>query len=487
MASIERLSGWDYATWRSAGEDPTMRSTMIGLMVLDRSPDWERLVERYERASRVVPILRQKIVEGPVGFANPRVVVDPQFDLTFHLRRFMMPEDSTWDDVLDECRRQSMTDFDKERPLWKVTLLEGLPGGRAALLSKLHHAIADGQGALQLGAALVDISEEGFDLGPMPEAPESVELSARHFAEIMIHDNTEWVLSHAVRAAKAAVPTVKEILANPTESVMKVSETVQSLARMANTPTEPNSPIMRSRSINYHFTNFNVSFDDLRAAAKAQGHTINDAFLTAIALGMREYHLKHDAPVDSLHLNMPISTRQAGKDAKNAVSIARFDLPTNSDDVAGLMDHLGAEVKRVRAEPAIEYTNELGEISRFIPTELLTTGAKASDVTASNVPGPPIEVWLAGAKVQAIVPMPPPIGAAVFVALLSYNGTAAIGCAIDDAAVKDRDVLTECLAHGFEKVTGKKVTSGDPLTPAAKSSTKAVRKSTSKASTARKK
>ena len=101
-------------------------------------------------------------------WANPRLVIDPDFDLSFHLRRFRMPEGSTWDDVLDECRRQSMSDFDRERPLWKVTVLEGLPDGKAAVITKLHHAVADGQGAIQLRAALVDLSPEGFDLGPMP-------------------------------------------------------------------------------------------------------------------------------------------------------------------------------------------------------------------------------------------------------------------------------------------------------------------------------
>ena len=87
---------------------------MIGLLILEKSPDWDRLVERYDRASRVVPILRKKIVEGPVAIANPRLVVDPNFDLSFHMRRFTAAEGSTWEDVLDECRRQSMTDFDRD-------------------------------------------------------------------------------------------------------------------------------------------------------------------------------------------------------------------------------------------------------------------------------------------------------------------------------------------------------------------------------------
>lgn len=464
MPKFERLSGWDYATWFSASEDPVMRSTMIGCLVLQESPDWERLVDRYDRASRVVPILRQRLVEGPVGIANPRLVVDPNFDLSFHLRRFLMPEGSTWQDVLDECSRQGMTDFDRDRPLWKVTLLEGLPGGRAALISKLHHAIADGQGAMQLGAALVDITPEGFDLGPIPPAPEGLELSPRHFAEIMVQDNTEWIINTAKNAVKNAVPNLVSFLTAPQESIEQVAETVSSLVRMANTPTSPLSPVMTKRSINYHFGNFDVRFRDLRDAAKANGHTINDAFLAGVSLGMAEYHKREGEPVDELHINMPISLRLAGDGAQNAVTIARFNLPTNETNVDTLMDILGKTVKRMRAEPAMEYTNQLGEISRFIPKELLTAAAQASDVTASNVPGPPIDVYLAGAKVEAMVPLPPPIGAAVFVALLTYHGTAAIGVAMDDAAVTNRELLMECLRYGFAQVTGKPVSADNPLT-----------------------
>ncbi len=464
VPAVERLSGWDFATWRSASEDPALRSTMIGLLILEKSPDWERLVERYDRASRTQLILRKRVVEGPVAIANPRLVIDPNFDLSFHMRRFTAAEGTTWADVLDECRRQSMTDFDRDRPLWRVTVLEGLPGGKAAVISKLHHAIADGQGALQLGAALVDVSPEGFDLGPMPPAPESATLTPRHFAEIMVQDNAEWLVNAARDVIKQAIPTLVDALTAPQETVEKISETVSSLARFANTPTSPLSPVMRRRSINYHFSTFDMRFRDLRDGVKAQGHTVNDGFLAAISLGLKDYHKKLGAPVDELHLNMPISTRGATADAQNAVSIARFDLPTNFTDVNKLMDNLGQTVRKMRAEPALEYANQLGEISRFLPKELLTQAAQASDVTASNVPGPPVTVYLAGAKVEEMVPLPPPIGAAVFVALLTYAGKATIGVAMDDAAITDRDLLMSCLRAGFAKITGKPVTDANPFT-----------------------
>ena len=99
---------------------------------------------------------------------------------------------------------------------------------------------------------------------------------------------------------------------------------------------------------------------------------------------------------------------------------------------------------------------------------MISKAATASDVTASNVPGPPVEVWLAGARVLELVPLPPPIGAAVFVALLTYNGQATIGVAMDDKAVTDNVLLMECMRHGFEVVTGLPVPVWNPVTLAEK-------------------
>ena len=152
---------------------------------------------------------------------------------------------------------------------------------------------------------------------------------------------------------------------------------------------------------------------------------------------MGEYHRRLGHPVGELNMNMPISLRKSNDHAQNAVSIAHFQINTAEDDPIKLMDEVHRTVTAWRAEPALHLADQLAEISRFIPFEVVSAAATASDVTASNVPGPPVQVYLAGAAVEQMVP-PPPIGAAVFVALLTYNGEATIGVAMDDAAVGDR-------------------------------------------------
>lgn len=461
LTGARRLGGWDFATWRMASDDPVMRSTILGVLVLDKSPDWETLTERYERASRLAPVLRSKIVEGPTGLETPRVVVDPNFDLSFHMRRFGMPEGSTWEDVLEEARRQSMADFDKDRPLWRVTLLENLPGGKAVLVQKLHHAIADGQGAVQLGLALLDFTPEGMDLGPMPPEPEAAVLDTKGFMQAVLRNNVGWVARTAEDAIRGFGPLAMTALMHPRTLFGKIRDTAGSVARFTKTGAEPLSPILKGRSINYHFDTIDMDFDKFKAAAKKRDRTVNDLFLAAISVGMHEYHEKMGHPVDELRMNMPISLRTSA-DESNAVTIARFEIPVSNiiDDV---LETAANTVRSWRAEPALKLADYLAELSRFLPPELVSAAAQTSDLTASNVPGVPVPVWLAGARVERMYPLVGTVGAAINVTMLTYTNAASVGISSDDAAVSDRAELVESLRVGFREVVGDDALVGDPI------------------------
>ena len=461
ITEARRLGGWDFATWRMATEDPVMRSTILGVLVLDKSPDWDKLTDRYERATRLAPVLRSTVVEGPTGLESPRIVVDPNFDLPFHMRRFRMPEDSSWQDVLEEARRQSMADFDKDRPLWRVTLLEGLPGGKSVLVQKLHHAIADGQGAVQLGLALLDFTAEGTDLGPMPPAPEPVLLDTTGFVQAVIRNNVGWVARTAEDAIRGFGPLAMTALMHPKTLFGKIRDTAGSMVRFTKVSIEPLSPILKGRSINYHFDTIDVDFDQFKAAAKKRDRTVNDLFLAAISVAMNDYHEKMGHPIDELRMNMPISLRTSA-DESNAVTIARFEILV-SNVIEDVLETAANTVRSWRAEPALKLADYLAELSRFLPPELVSAAAQTSDLTASNVPGVPVPVWLAGAKVERMYPLVGTIGAAINVTMLTYTGTASVGMSSDDAAVGDRAQLLESLRVGFREVVGESALIGDPI------------------------
>lgn len=461
VTQARRMGGWDFATWRMATDDPVMRSTILGVMVLDKGPDWDTLCDRYERASRLAPVLRSKVVEGPLDFQTPRVVVDPNFDLSFHMRRFSMPKGSNWADVLDVARRASMADFDKDRPLWQVTVLEDLPGGKSVVIQKLHHAIADGQGAVQLGLALLDFTEEGADLGPMPDAPEPVVLDSTGFMQAVVRNNLGLVAKTAEDVVKGAVPFAVSAIKNPLGLLGKIRDTAESLVKFTKVPLGPMSPILQGRSINYHFDTIEMDFEQFRAAAARRDRTVNDLFLAAISVGMHHYHEAMGNPISELRMNMPISLRTSA-DQTNAVTIARFEIPV-SNAIDDVLAAAAETVRSWRAEPALKLADYLAELSRFLPPDMVSAAAQTSDLTASNVPGIPVPVWLAGAKVERMYPLVGTIGAAINVTMLTYNGTANVGISSDDAAVSDREQLMESLRHGFREVIGPESLAGDPL------------------------
>ncbi len=458
-----RMSGFNFATWRSASDDPVMRSTMIGLMLLEKAPDWKLLRERCDRASRTNTILRKKVIDSPIAVGNPRLVIDPDFDLSFHLRRFDMPAGATWDDVLEDARRHSMVGFDLDRPLWRMTVLNGLPGGRSVMMLKLHHAIADGQGAVLLGASLFDFSPEGQDLGPMPPEPSGDELSTVGFVEAIGKDAVWRTARTAQDVITGFTPKTLKALRRPRKAAANLVKSARSVARVAAIPLGPLSPLMRKRSINYHFGTFDVPFADIQAVAHASDHTANDVFLAAVSEGMARFHNAEGRPVDKLRINMPISLRKAGDSFENAITIARFEMPIATDGTKKLMDEVAATVQRWRKEPALAWTEQLADVSRILPVELLAAVAQASDVTASNVPGVPIPVWLAGAQILRMYPLVATIGAAVNITMLTYNGTASVGVSSDDAAVADHDLLIKSFREGFAEAIGKPVSARSPL------------------------
>ena len=159
--------------------DPALRSTVVAVMWLDRAPDWDVLAARVDRISRLVPSLRQCVVESLFRLTAPRWTYDPHFDLNWHLRRVAAPTPRKREAVLQLARRSAMGAFDRDRPLWELTLVEGIRGGKAALILKIHHSLSDGVGGMQMLTLLCDLQRESPDLGEMPPPPPGETLDLR--------------------------------------------------------------------------------------------------------------------------------------------------------------------------------------------------------------------------------------------------------------------------------------------------------------------
>lgn len=446
MSEFMRSS--DAFTW-SMESDPRLRSTVVTVLMLDRVPDWGEVRDRIERLSRELPMLRQTVVESPPP-APPRWQDCTDFDLDFHMRRVAAPEGGSFDDVLELARLAQMEDFDRARPLWKITLIEGLPEGEAAVLCTFHHALSDGVGGIQIAMTLFGLTPE------LPATDETPEVSrpsvfgdyrdaARYGASLV---------GGAVTGLLTGVPRlVYDGVRSPLRTLNSAAELAASVYRTVRPVNATGSPLMTERTLIRRLGVLEVSRPQLREAAHRSGGALNDAFVAGVAGGLRRYHEKHGVGVGDLHLTMPISLRDAD-DAPggNRITLMRFDIPVDLADPAERIRQVHERTERVRNEKSLPHTQLIAGVLNRVPRWYIGSILRHVDFLASDVPGIPVPVSLGGAHVRVQYAFGPTIGSAVNVTLLTYVDTCALGIDVDSGAIPDIDVFSDCLRDGFDEV-----------------------------------
>jgi len=432
--------------------DPLLRSTITAITLFDQLPDWDRLVERVERATRLVPSFRARLVPSPLGLAPPSFALDPDFDLSWHLRRVDAPAPHALETVVEMARIAGMTAFDPARPLWEFTLVGGLEGGHAALLMKVHHALTDGVGGIDLAAHVVDGDREPTELGPMPPLPTHERLGEGSLPEALGFEARRW--TEVAGAVLAGAPAAAgRALRDPLGTLRSTAATAASLARFVRPVTSTRSPVMTERRLQWSLGYLDVPLDRLKAAGKAAGGSLNDAFLAGVTGGLRRYHEHHDAIVPALRVTMPISVRRPDDPVGgNRITLVRFEVPVAVTDPKARMREIGGRCAEMRAEPALPWSEAVAGALNLLPTAVTGGMLKHVDFLASNVPGFPVPVFIGGARIEAFYAFGPTIGAAANITLMSYRGTCHLGVTTDNGAVPDPDLLRACFVEGFEEV-----------------------------------
>ena len=457
------MSDEDALMW-NIEKDPILRSTILAVAIFDSVPDWSRLRHRIEQTTRLIPRFRQRALSPPLRVGPPRWTVEPTFDLDFHLRRIRLPGPGTERALLDVLEPMATTSFDRARPLWEFTLIEGLDGPdgeRAALAMKVHHAVTDGVGGMDLLTHMVDLTRDapGLDEESLPPAPAPEHFGALDLVRESLAHTRRRVLGVARRLPFSLLETALHTARHPLGTATELANTAASIGRTLAPATAPMSPVMRDRGLGRHLEMFDVSLDDLRRAAKAADASLNDAFVSAVLGGVRRYHDRHGAAPEALRMTLPINLRHGNDDAGgNRFAPARFPVPVSIDDPRERMQAVGQLVRNWRAEPALQMTSTLAGVLNRLPTSTTTAlfggMLKCCDFVTSNVPGAPVAVYTAGARAERLYAFGPPSGSAFNVTLISHCETCCIGVVIDTTAVPDPDVLIECLRAGFDEILG---------------------------------
>ena len=456
-----RMSDAEALMW-NLEKDPSLRSTFLNVTFLDSAPSFDGFRARIAHAVQEIPRLRQKVVPSAARMAPPAWVDDPAFDLDFHVRRIGLPSPGTDRQLLDYAAAHFSDPFDRARPLWRYTIVEGLSDGRAALLAKMHHTITDGVGGIRLSAMFIDLERDAADPVveepvPFAESPEGIVSDVR---EALAHGFRRQ-LGLTRRAAVNAVDTVLHPWRVPGQA-LELTEVGRSLLRQLVVNDRARSPLWTGRrSLSRQFEVLTVDLDGLKSVSNELGGTVNDGFVCGVAGGAGKYHRERGVEVDELRVSMPVNTRTDKSAGGNAFTPTRALVPAGTKDPVERFSVIRDRLSATKSERGLGATDAFAGILNALPTSVVVNFARQQvetvDFATSNLRGAPWDLFIAGAEILGNHPMGPTGGTAFNATVLSYRGGLDMGLNIDTAAVDDPGLLKDCIRESFDELLAVRV------------------------------
>jgi diacylglycerol O-acyltransferase / wax synthase len=449
----EPLSAADRASL--AAERAAVNMAVGGLLVLDRDEriTRETLVQRIGERIHLAPRLRQRLDEPVMGLANPLWVDDRHFDIDWHVRSTSLPAPGSDADLGALVGREMSRRLDRSRPLWELTVIEGLHRGeQVAVLARLHHALVDGLAAMAIAMVILDPGPE-----PMP-LPPAEDWEPRRYAlrdQLMAYSR-----GPRTRAQRLMVEGLSRMFdPDPRRAAGEVRRTSELLLELArNRPQAPaltlNEPLTPGRR-------FGIARGDLAAlktAGRAAGGTVNDAILAAVA-DMLGRCLPRGGGARAPVALVPVSVRRPGEEGGNRISTVLVDLPTDIADPQQRIAAIATQTRALKDSAAVRAGALMVGAAGFAPpmvSSLLArglAGVRAFNLVVSNLPGPQQPLYLAGARVRELIPIVPlnPANQRLSVGVLSYDGGVFFGL-LGDRELQPplsgaRDALEQALAE----------------------------------------
>ena len=453
---VERLTALDASFLYL--EEPGTPMHVSGVLVFDECPeggglDHEALTELVRTRLPLVPRYRQKVLEVPGHLANPVWVDDPDFDISYHVRRNALPRPGTDEQLLDLVARLTARPLDHNRPLWEMYLVEGLAGDRTAVVTKTHPALVDGLSAIDIGQVILD--PEPDTVRPVSAAAEEWRPRRPPGSAALVWEAVEDYLQRPSAVLDTARTAVGDLRATAGRWAGVAGGVVAAVARTAVSPAPVsplNAPIGRQRRVAVA----RASLDDLRVVRKSQGGTINDVLLTSLTGALREWLLSRGEPVSSstsVRALVPVSVR-GEDDAATEVRSFLVDLPVGEPNPRVRLARISFAMRGLAPRSQSVGADALSALSGFAPPTLHALGARAAsglsrrlfNLVVTNVPGPQVPLYAGGARMVEVFPVVPLVrGQGLAIGLTSYDGTVYVGLNADRDSVSDVDALADLI------------------------------------------
>ncbi|MDQ1711529.1 MAG: diacylglycerol O-acyltransferase / wax synthase [Frankiaceae bacterium] len=455
----DRLSPLDVSFLYLESETTPMH--VGGVCVLEPAPegfDYDRLVRIIGDRIALVPRFRQKIRWVPGHLGNPVWVDDPDFDVTYHVRRSALPKPGTEEQLKELTGRVQSRLLDRSRPLWEIYLVEGLADGRNAIITKTHHAMVDGISAVDIGAVILDLTREPRETvpdewDPEPE-PSGVALVADAVGELVRKP------AEIVTTARNAVADARRVAGRAAGIAAGLAATLKVTARSA-----PDSPLNVEIGAQRRFGMARTELDDYKRVRKTHGGTVNDVVLATVAGALRTWLLTRGESVNDtvIRAMVPVSVRSDDERGAlgNRVSAYFVDLPVGEPSPVLRLSQVSYAMSGHKDSGQSVGAEALVSMAGFVAPTLHAMGARAAaaltkrlfNVVVTNVPGPQIPLYAAGAEMLEVFPVVPLArGQAVSIGLTSYNGGVYYGLNADRDAMPDVDVLAQCIEESLAEL-----------------------------------
>jgi diacylglycerol O-acyltransferase len=424
--------------------------------VPDGGFDYDRLVALFEDRLDYVPRYRQRLREVPGHLAAPVWVDDESFDLTYHLRRSALPRPGTEEQLHELVARVLSRPLDRSRPLWETYLVEGLSGGRFAVVTKTHQAIVDGVGGIDIGEVLLDDqaaprSSEHSPWRPHPE-PSSVKLVADAALELL-------------QRPTAAVEAVRQGASDLGRTVGRLGAAAGSALLMARvvTRTAPSSPLNAEIGEARRFATAVADLEDFKRVRRAHGGDVNDVVLAVVTGGLRAWLQTRGEPVtgrSTVRALVPVSVSD-GEDSQEQVTSFVLDLPVGEGSPVVRLHQVSYGMRAHLESRRTVGAESLAGLAGFAPPTIHALGARVAsslsrrvfNVVVTNVPGPQHPLYAGGARMLEAYPvMPLAKGQALSIGVTSYDGRVFFGLYGDRDAMADLDVLAQTLRDALDEL-----------------------------------
>ena len=449
-----RMSDQDALMW-AIEKDPLLRSTITSITLFDAELDGERLLAQLDRATRMIPRLRQKVVSPPLrrraALAGSSIPTSTSSSTSASSGRPARARSATCSTTPQPF---AMSGFDRARPLWEFVVFDGLEGSRSALVQKMHHSLIDGVGAMKITMAFLDTTREGKDRGPLPEVPPS---EHPDFVSLL-RDG----LGHDVRRVGGAVGRLpREVLSTALDPVgatrrsarMAGSARPDAAAGVGAAEPDHGRPVAQRALRHADRLAPRPQGGGQGGGRDAQRRVRGRGGRRAEALPRQARRRGRAAAHD--HADQHAAECRRGR-RRQPVRAGPVRVPAVDRRSCRTGAGHARPAQGQRDEPALGALGPVSTILNQLPLGLSTAalGAmlKGIDVVTSNVPGAPIPIYAVGARMEANFGFGPLTGAGCNITLLSYLDEVHLGISTDPAAVPDPEVFVDCLQDGFDEV-----------------------------------